>query len=78
MPLLMGTNGGMGFECRNFVSTLTKKLALKQNKSYSSVVTWIRTRLSFIILRSVILCVRGSRRPWRVNRDHEKAEDFGL
>eukprot|EP00794_Sanderia_malayensis_P011719 gene11719-12940_t len=77
-PLVMGTNGGMGFECRNFLSILAKKLALKQNESYSSAITWIRTKLSFKILHSVILCVRGSRRPWRVNKDQEMAENFGL
>ena len=60
-PLIMGTNGGMGGECEQFISRLANKLAIKQNESYSTVKTWLRIRLSFEIVRSALLCVRGSR-----------------
>ena len=61
-PLVMGTNGGMGEECR---SQLANKLAAKQNESYNTVITWIRAKLSYEILRSAVLCVRGSRTPYK-------------
>ena len=50
-PLVMGTNGGMGEECSWFLSQLANKLAAKQNESYNTVITWIRTKLSCEILR---------------------------
>ena len=77
-PLVLGINGGMGKECRVFVKTLAEKLAKKQNESYSTIISWLRTKLSFCVLRSVILCVRGSRTPWLVKNDFEVGEDFRL
>ena len=75
-PLVFGTNGGMGEECHRFVSHLSNKLAEKTNDSYSSVCTWLRTRLSMEITRAVILCVRGSRVPFRKQTDN--ITDFEL
>lgn len=75
-PLVFGTNGGMGEECRKFISHLSNKLAEKTNDSYASVCTWIRTRLSMEIMRSAILCVRGSRVPFRKRIDN--LDDFTL
>ena len=40
---------------------LADELSRKQDKQYSLVMGWIRCRLSFAILRSAILCIRGSR-----------------
>ena len=77
-PLVLGTNGGMGKECRVFVKTLSEKLAKKLNDSYSTIISWLRKKLSFCVLRSVILCVRGSRAPWLVKNDFEVGEDFRL
>ena len=76
-PLIFGTNGGMGQECTRFVSALANKLAEKQSEDYSVVMYWLRVRISFVILRSVILCVRGSRTPFRV-RDEHLGDDLRL
>jgi hypothetical protein len=64
----------------NFVNTLANKLSIKNDESYAQVVTWLRTRLSFEIIRSSILCVRGSRVPFRKRQtlETEVAEDFTL
>ena len=64
-PLVFGTNGGLGEECASFLSTLSQKIASKDDESYAHTITWIRTRLSFDILRAAIQCVRGSRTPFR-------------
>ena len=60
-PLIFGTNGGMGAECILFIKTLAEKLSTTQNEEYSTVIAWIRIRLSFEILKSVNLRVRVSR-----------------
>ena len=75
-PLVFGTNGGMGEECSQFISALANKLSEKGEHSYSQIVTWIRTRLSIEIMRSALLCVRGSRTPFR--KRNEELNDFEL
>ena len=60
-PLVSGTNGGMGRECGLFIKNLAMKLAEKENEQYSDVITSLRTKLFFCILRAALLCVRGSR-----------------
>ena len=64
-PLVFGTNGGMGEECCKFISKLASQLGEKQNEGYSTVIAWLRTRLSIEIIKSALLCVRGSRTPFR-------------
>ena len=76
-PLVLGTNGGMGQECAIFIKHLEAKLAEKENDSYSSVITMLRTKLSFEILKSTLLCVRGTRYTWK-KRDNPAMEDFTL
>ena len=63
-PLVFGTNGGMGADCNCFLKRLAEKLSEKNEESYHITITWIRTLLSFEILRSVHICVRGSRTPF--------------
>ena len=54
----------MGTECQRFVKHLAEKIAQKDGEPYHCVITWLRTVLSFEILRSVHACVRGSRTPF--------------
>ncbi|KAG1682104.1 hypothetical protein GQR58_011354 [Nymphon striatum] len=60
-PLDLGTNGGMGNECQKFVSALSTKLAEKQNKDYSVIVSWLRVHLSIAITKEVSLDVDKNR-----------------
>ena len=60
-PLIFSSYGGYGREADRFLSTLADKLSLKKDISYGETVAWLRTKLSFCLLRSAILCVRGSR-----------------
>ena len=41
-------------------------------------VSWIRTRVSFEVMRSVHLCVRGSRVPFKKRDETDMLEDFRL
>lgn len=63
-PLGFGTNGGMGANCNCFLKRLSEKLSEKNEDPYHITITCIRTLLSFEILRSVHICVRGFRTPY--------------
>ena len=60
-PLVLSTTDGMGREAATFYKRLADGISRKERKEYSVVMGWIRCRLSFAILRSAILCIRGSR-----------------
>ena len=51
--LVFGTNVGMGADCNSFLKRLAEKLSEKNEEPYHITITWIRTLLSFEILRSV-------------------------
>ena len=55
------TTGGMGPEATRFLKRVAEKLAAKTRENYSHVINNIRTRISFEILRSVLVAVRGVR-----------------
>ena len=59
----------MGTECHLFLKHLAEKLSQKDGEPYHFVITWLRTLLSFEILRSVQMNVRGSRTPFRKTGD---------
>ena len=64
-PLVFGTNGGLGNECQRFLKHLEDKIAQKDTEPYHVVITWLRTQISFELLRSLHACIRGSRTPFR-------------
>ena len=64
-PLVSGTNGGMGNERQRFLKHLANKLAQKDGEPYNNVINWLRTVITFELLRSVHACIRGSSVPFR-------------
>eukprot|EP00794_Sanderia_malayensis_P013173 gene13173-biopygen10500 len=60
-PLVFAHYGGSGREAEKYISVLSTKIAEKRDLPVSSVTNWIRTKLSFALLRSAILCIHGSR-----------------
>ena len=61
-PLVFTTTGGMGKECIRYHSRLPAELrADKKGEQYSQTISWIRARTSFALLRSALVCLRGSR-----------------
>ena len=60
-PLDFTTSGGMGREATTFYKRLADLLAEKRQLPYGVVMGWLRCRLSFALLRSALLCIRGSR-----------------
>ena len=60
-PLVFSSFGGMSVECNNFFSKVAEKIAEKRDICESVAKNWIRTKLSFCLLRTTNLCIRGSR-----------------
>ena len=60
-PLVFTTSGGMAPRAVTFYSCLAQQLAEKKQQQKSCVVAWIRVRLAFSLLRSSLLCLRGTR-----------------
>ena len=78
-PLILGTNGGMGVECQTiFLRALTEKLEKKTGECYADTMTYKRTKLSFEIIKSVNLCIRGFRTPFHKNKESDFLFDFTL
>ena len=60
-PLVFSATGGAGPAATAFLKRLTDKYASRKSSSYAQTLNWIRCRLSFALLRSGILCLRGAR-----------------
>ena len=60
-PLVFSTSGGMGTTATVVYKRIASMLSEKQDQSYSKTMHWIRCRLNFSLLRSAIMCLRGSR-----------------
>ena len=63
-PLVFTTTGGMGKECLMYHSRLAQLIAIKKGEQYAKTISWVRTRTSFALLRSALVCLRGSRTRW--------------
>ena len=68
-PLVFTTTGGMADECLRDRSRLAELLSTKKQESYAATISWVRAKVSFAILRSALLYLRGSRTPRRRNLD---------
>ena len=74
-PLVYTIYGGMAPECSNFHKRLAEKIAQKTDQRYDTVINWIRCKLSFIIMKSALLCLRGSR---SINTSADAVDDVAL
>ena len=60
-PLVFTTVGGQSFECQRFYNRLSELIADKRGEPKSQTTTFIRCKISFSLLRSALLCLRGTR-----------------
>ena len=60
-PLVFTTIGEMADECVKYHSRIAELIANKKGESYSSAISWISAKVSFAIVHSAILCLRGLR-----------------
>ena len=75
-PLVFSVFGGMGEECKVFYKRLASMISEKRSENLASVSSWIRTRTSFALLRSALMCLRGSRH--RYHRSNIPETDMEL
>ena len=80
-PLVFTTTGGMADECLRYHTRLAELISAKKHEDYATTISWIRAKVSFAILRSALLCLRGSRtRRRRINdiQDRDLEVENGL
>ena len=51
----------MSVECGNFYKRVAERIAEKRDIVSSMAKAWIRTKVSFSLLRTTHLCIRGTR-----------------
>ena len=71
-PLVFSDTGVMGKECSMFHKHIADKISKKNDENYSNVINVIKCKLSFLILRAALLCIRGS----RSHKDTKLSDDF--
>jgi len=64
-PFVVLVDEELGYEASMFLQRLAERLFSGWGKSYGHVLTWIRVRLVFAVIRATNLCLRGSRVRWR-------------
>ena len=60
-PLIFSTTGGWGKECSRFHRHLARLIAEKRNEKYPVVMSYLRKRIRFSLLRTTLESLRGSR-----------------
>ncbi len=61
VPLVFLTTGGMGPACTKIIKRIADLIANRKNEQYSQVINFVRTRLRFSLLKSVLIAIRGVR-----------------
>ena len=60
-PIVMSTFGGMGKEASKFQKRIATLISEKKKERYADVIGYMRTRLRFSLLKSVLIAIRGVR-----------------
>lgn len=60
-PLIYSTSGGWGPQASRYHKRIAERISSKRNEPYSKVMSYMRTRLRFSLLRSVLIAIRGER-----------------
>ena len=73
-PIVLSAMGGFGVETSRFVKRLIEKVADKKDMETSVVANYLRTKISFELIRSQVACIRGSRSLRTVSIDTNEME----
>ena len=68
-PVVLSAFGGVGVETGTFVKKLVEKLAEKRGDEPSVVSNYVRTKISFELVRSQVACIRGARKMKKMEVD---------
>ena len=61
-PLVFTTAGGMAPQMQLFLKRVSQKISQDQDIANSVVAGWLRCRFSFALLRTTLICLRGTRK----------------
>ena len=61
-PLVFTCTGGMAPQSSIVIKRLAERISKRQNMAFSVVSGFLRCRLSFALLRTTLICLRGTRR----------------
>jgi hypothetical protein len=75
-PLVFTTSGGMGPTATIVYKRIASMIAEKRDQPYSITMKWIRCRISFALIRSAIMCLRGNRS--RIGHPIKTVEDMNV
>ena len=75
-PLVFAKTASMGEECKRDHNRLAELVSAKKGEDYATTVSWIRSKVSFAILGSALLCLRGSTTAKRTIRINVQGADF--
>ena len=60
-PLIFSCNRGMSIETRKVFQHLLELISEKHHQNFSDTSAWIKRKLNFCLLRTAVVCIRGSR-----------------
>ena len=60
-PIVLSATGGMGKTAELMYKRLACMIADKRDQPYNKVMSWIRCTISYSLIRSAIMCLRGTR-----------------
>ena len=75
-PLVFSTSGAMGKEAEKFTKRVATLMSYKKGNLYSDCISYIRKKIRFVILRTVLTAIRGYR--GQALRTDDTNSDIGL
>ena len=73
-PVVLSAYGGVGRETGRFISSMITKISEKHDLQQSTVANYIRTKISFELIRSQVMCIRGSRKRRKIEIEAQEIE----
>ena len=73
-PLVFSAFGGCSHETTQFLKRLVEKVGERNDISSSIISNYIRTKISFELVRSQVMCIRGSRSLRKIKVDMSEVE----
>jgi hypothetical protein len=77
-PMVFSSLGGCGIEASRLMKRVGEMMAEKQDANKAATMNLIRTKLSFSVVKSAVLCIRATRsmrRRWRDDEEIDVAVD---
>ena len=67
-PLVYTTSGGTGPECTTHHKRVAQLISLRRNERYEDVINFIRVKVRFALLKSVLMAIRGIRGKQKIGK----------